>query len=169
MYIVWLGHPSGDVWFGHPSGDVGERVGVVGGKLVGVVDARRSIVICFIIVRVKCSIDDLGNQQSRVVIFVPMNTRSRCRVVMGAIRFVLLSVRLGSFCYRCDSVRFVIGAIRFDLLSVRFVIGAIRFDLLSVRFGSICYRCDSVRFVIGAIRFVLLSIFKGRNNFKPGQ
>jgi hypothetical protein len=56
MYIVWLGHPSGDVWFGHPSGDVwfghpsgdvGERVGVVGGKLVGVVDARRSIVLCF--------------------------------------------------------------------------------------------------------------------------
>jgi hypothetical protein len=137
MYIVWLGHPSAsDVWFGHPSGDVwfghpsasdvGERRGVVGGKLVGVVDARRSIVICFIIVRVKCSIDDLGNQQSRVVIFVPMNTRSRCRVVMGAIRFVLLSVRFGSFCYRCDSVRFVIGAIRFVLLSVRF--------------GSICYR-----------------------------
>jgi hypothetical protein len=34
------------VWFGHPSGDVGERGGVVdvGG---GVVDARGCIVLCF--------------------------------------------------------------------------------------------------------------------------
>jgi hypothetical protein len=31
--------------------------------------------------------------------------------VIGAIRFDLSSVRFGSFCYRCDSVRFVIGSI----------------------------------------------------------